>query len=393
VSNEPRDISERLNRLSPEQRRLVREQLRRNAGSAAGATGAEPNAPARLSLYFFPQMSAMTGTEYYAFLLRACQFADGAGFHAAWFPERHFVDFGGNHPNPSVTAAAVAACTRRLELRAGSVAAPLHHPVRVAEEWAVVDNISGGRVGISFASGWHKDDFVLARDPFTARKTTLLRSVEQVRRLWAGDALSFTSTAGEGTMVTTCPRPVRAELPVWLTAAGNPETFEAAGAAGYGVMTALLGQTMGQLGENITRYRKNWSSAGHPGHGDVVVMVHAYVSDAPDLERVLRPALYAYLSSFRAQTGADGRDQQVLLEAAFQDYLAGPSLLGTEAKARSVLSSLAEAGADEVGCLIDFGLPGQAVLDGLPGLARLLPSARGTSAPQAGNNIDRSSTP
>ena len=69
------------------------------------------------------------------------------GFKAVWTPERHFHAFGGLYPNPAVTSAAVAAITTRVRVRAGSVVLPLHNPIRVAEEWAVVDNLSQGRVG------------------------------------------------------------------------------------------------------------------------------------------------------------------------------------------------------------------------------------------------------
>lgn len=381
------NVNERLGNLTAAQRDLLRRRLRERSQETEKADGQAPatpleSPPVRLSLYFFPQARALAAGAYYDMLLRACEFADTHGFCAAWFPERHFVDFGGSHPNPSLIAAAVATRTRHLGLRAGSVAAPLHHPVRIAEEWALVDNLSGGRVGVSFASGWHPDDFVLARQPYDERKKTLMSTVEQVRALWAGEPVSFPSTTGAQADVVTNPRPVQPVLPVWITAAGNPESFVAAGTAGCGVMTALLGQTLGQLRDNIARYRAAWRAAGHQGDGDVVVMTHTYVSDAPDLEDRLRPALHAYLSSYRDQTrdGQAPEEEQVLLEAAFQDFLAGPSLLGTPAKARSVLATLAEAGADEVGCLVDFGLPAEDVLDALPALAGLLPAPADTPA-------------
>ena len=56
--------------------------------------------------------------------------------------------------------------TERIEIRAGSVVLPLHNPIRCAEDWSVVDNLSNGRVGLSFASGWHANDFALAPDNF-----------------------------------------------------------------------------------------------------------------------------------------------------------------------------------------------------------------------------------
>jgi natural product biosynthesis luciferase-like monooxygenase protein len=94
-------------------------------------------------------------------LLEGARFADQNGFVAVYTPERHFHAFGGPYPNPSVSGAAVAAVTKNISVRAGSCVLPLHHPARVAEEWAMIDNLTAGRVGLAIASGWQPDDFVL----------------------------------------------------------------------------------------------------------------------------------------------------------------------------------------------------------------------------------------
>src|SRR5207248_7111708 len=104
-----------------------------------------------LSLFYFADDSAADGDRY-RLLLEGAKFADAHNFTAIWTPERHFHPFGGLYPNPSVTSAAVAAITQKVQIRAGSVVLPLHDPLRVAEEWAVVDNLSAGRVGLSFAT-------------------------------------------------------------------------------------------------------------------------------------------------------------------------------------------------------------------------------------------------
>jgi acyl carrier protein len=108
----------------------------------------------------------------------------------------------------------------------------LHNPVRVAEEWVVVDNLSYGRAGISFAAGWQSDDFVLAPQNFSDRKNLMLREIETVRRLWRGEPVSLTGVAGETVSIRTLPRPIQPELPVWLTCAGIIESFQAAGEIG-----------------------------------------------------------------------------------------------------------------------------------------------------------------
>src|SRR5436309_12774451 len=110
------------------------------------------------SVMFFAGSDRPRATDRYALVREAAQFADRHGFSAVWTPERHFHEFGGLYPNPSVTSAALAMITKRLQIRSGSVVAPLHSPIRIAEEWSVVDNLSGGRVAISFASGWMPED-------------------------------------------------------------------------------------------------------------------------------------------------------------------------------------------------------------------------------------------
>ncbi|HEY5645172.1 MAG TPA: LLM class flavin-dependent oxidoreductase, partial [Pseudomonadales bacterium] len=101
------------------------------------------------------------GAAKYRLLMEGARYFDENGFAAVWTPERHFHAFGGPYPNPAVTGAAVAAITKNVKIRAGSCVVPLHHPVRIAEEWSVVDNLSRGRAAISVATGWHPQDFVL----------------------------------------------------------------------------------------------------------------------------------------------------------------------------------------------------------------------------------------
>lgn len=77
----------------------------------------------------------------------------------------------------------------------------------------------------------------------------------------------------------TLPRPIQKELPVWVTTAGNPETYEMAGKAGANVLTHLLGQTVEDVGKKIELYRKTWEQAGYSGRGRVTLMLHTFVSD------------------------------------------------------------------------------------------------------------------
>lgn len=190
----------------------------------AGAAGQADAAGPEFSLFYFSgsEPESGPGPEQYRLLMEGAAFADAHGFSAVWMPERHFHAFGGPFPAPSVLAAAVAGATTRIGLRAGSVVLPLHHPVRVAEEWSVVDNLSGGRVGLSFASGWHVDDFVLAKDAYEGRNELLLSGIDEVRRLWRGERVAFEAPGGRSADIAVLPRPVQAELPFWLTSSAIP---------------------------------------------------------------------------------------------------------------------------------------------------------------------------
>ena len=197
-------------------------------GAPSGTdTTAEGDGPA-FSLAYFAS-GGLPGAAAYRLLLEGARFADRHGFAAVWTPERHFHEFGGPYPNPAITSAALATVTRHVQLRAGSCVLPLHHPLRVAEEWSVVDNISKGRVGISFASGWQPNDFVLKPENYADNKNVMLRNIEAVRRLWRGESLPFDGPLGKPVETHILPRPVQKELPYWVTSAGNPETFAAAG--------------------------------------------------------------------------------------------------------------------------------------------------------------------
>ena len=154
------------------------------------------------SLFYFASDNSSTPQDRYKLLLEGAKFADEQGFAAIWTPERHFHAFGGLYPNPAVTSAAIAAMTTRLKIRAGSCVLPLHHPIRVAEEWAFVDNISQGRVGVSFASGWQPNDFVIAPAAFANRKNEMLANIDVVRRLWRGESVAFPGPLGKPVDVT-----------------------------------------------------------------------------------------------------------------------------------------------------------------------------------------------
>lgn len=348
------------------------------------------------SLFYFADDGEAEGDRY-RLLMEGARFADEHGLTAVWTPERHFHRFGGLFPNPSVTAAAVAAVTSRVRVRAGSVVLPLHHPVRVAEEWAVVDNLSHGRAGVALASGWNPRDFLFNPDAYADRRERTVAAVETLRRLWRGEGLDAEPE------YRVYPPPVQAEIPLWLTSSGNPGTFETAGHVGAGVLTNLLTQSMESLAENVAAYRRAYAGSGRDGRGHVVLMLHTCLGeDLESVERLVREPLRRYLMSAldlnlrstgssagkgtatgkgaatgrpsaeeRARAWARSTFAPAAVDGAYQRYLTSDGLFGAVSDVLPVVERVREAGVDEIACLIDFGVPVDAALSGLAHLDEL----------------------
>ena len=331
------------------------------------------------SLFYFASDEG-AAEEKYKLLIEGAKFADRHGFSAVWTPERHFHAFGGLYPNPSVTGAAIATITERIQIRAGSIVLPLHSPIRVAEEWSVVDNLSNGRVGLSFASGWHADDFVFAPENFADRRQVMARHIDTVRRLWRGESLPFIGGAGNEVQVRILPRPVQPEVPVWVTAFGTVETFQMAGEIGANMLTHLLGQSVELLAEKIAIYRKAWRDHGHSGAGQVTLMLHTFVGEEFDAvrEKVRIPFCDYLKSSLDLLIGlAKGAGLEVdpkhiteqnmdaLVAHAFNRYYETCGLFGTPDTCLRMIDKLKAAGVDEVACLIDFGVDADSVMSSL----------------------------
>jgi natural product biosynthesis luciferase-like monooxygenase protein len=339
-------------------------------------------------LLFFSSAERGDARASYDLLLAAARFADANGFDAVWTPERHFEPFGGPYPNPSVLGAALAVATERVRIRAGSVVLPLHHPVRVVEEWSVVDNLSRGRVELCCASGWHPADFVLAPEPdaFVRRRELMFERIEQVRALWAGEPVACRSADGSFVVCSPLPRPIQPSVPIWLASRGTRDTFERAGAIGADVLTAFVNQRPARLADHIAAYRAARTRRGIAGPGRVAVMVHAFLdADAARARAMVQAPLERYLRTFLKQrepvdaplAGATASDLRDLLDVAVERAMTETALIGTVEHARSVVETLVEAGVDELACVVDFGLPNEVVLGALPLLARLLAATVG----------------
>ena len=334
------------------------------------------------------------GEAKYRLMIEGSKYFDENDFDAVWTPERHFGAFGGPYPNPAVTSAAIAAVTSNISIRSGSCVSPLHHPIRIAEDWAVVDNLSNGRVALSFAAGWQPNDFVIKPENHQNNKQVMMEQIETVKKLWRGEKVAFENPMGQMVDIETLPRPVQKELPVWFTTAGNPESYRQAGELGVNVLTHLLGQSLEELAEKVKIYREARAKAGHdPATGKVSLMLHTLVGEdtAQVRERVRQP-MKDYLGAamklvldfawafpaFKRPGGPDSKpedidiknlseeDADAILEFAFERYFETSGLFGDVATCEAMINRCKAADIDEIACLMDFGVDTNVVMDSLP---------------------------
>jgi natural product biosynthesis luciferase-like monooxygenase protein len=335
------------------------------------------------SIMFWGDVSRTENTqEAYRNILAITRYADENGYVAVWLPERHFHPWGGLHPNPSVLAATMAPMTKRLRLRAGSVVLPLHHPVRVVEEWSVVDNLSGGRVELAIASGWKDDDFVLAPKMYARRREEVWTSLDTVRRLWRGERLSAENGSGRRVEVPVYPRPVQAELPVWITSAGALRTVADAGGAGLNLLIHLLAQDYRDVEQKVAQYKAYRVRNGFKTPGKVALMLHTFLGpDRDQVRATVKDALSAYLlNSADLAVPSESREQWAnteqgvrgeMADVAFDRYFETASLMGTPSSCQATVRRVRALGISEICCLVDFGLDLKVVLDGLNYLTEL----------------------
>lgn len=143
-------------------------------------------------LYDFrnPPQWTKSYTDLYAETLDAIAWSEEAGFDGAWVPEHHGAE-DGYMPSPLVTLGAIAARTRRIRLGSAIALAPLYHPVRFAEDSAVLDILSGGRLEMALAIGYRRREAEAYGVDFGKRGSRFDEFLQIVQALWAGETVSF----------------------------------------------------------------------------------------------------------------------------------------------------------------------------------------------------------
>jgi probable LLM family oxidoreductase len=236
-------------------------------------------------------------------LLEEAELAEQVGLDVFAIGEHHRTDFAVSAP--AVALAAVAARTERMRLSSAVTVLSSDDPVRVFEEFALLDLISGGRAEIMAGRGSFIESFPLFGydlddyDELFAEKLDLLLELRDHERVtWAGRHRAPLQDAG------VWPRPEQHRLPVWIAVGGSPESVARAGTLGLPLTIAIIGGQPERFAPLVGRYRESLARAGHDAAATpLAINTHAFVAD--DAAR----ADAAFAPAYREMMGRIGRER------------------------------------------------------------------------------------
>ena len=221
-------------------------------------------------------------SEFYRRMFEQAELLDALGYDDIWVTEHHFNEYGGTIPHPPTFLAAVARATRRIHLGVAISVLPLHNPLRVAEDYAMLDVISGGRLEFGVGRGSTPGEFEDFRIDPTDSPVRMREAMQIIRSAWADDAVNFQGQLFAYEDVRVLPKPVqRPHPPIWVGASRSDDTYRWAGENGYHLMTLPYMYDPAVLQHSIGVYREALAEAGYdPATREILGKFHIYVADS-----------------------------------------------------------------------------------------------------------------
>ena len=224
-----------------------------------------------------PPGSNRTFEEEYRDILELTEAVEHNGLDSAWVSEHHF-SADGYLPSLVPMLSAMAARTTRIELGTGVILAPFHDPIRLAEDLAVADQISGGRVVCGLGIGWRDEEFRAFGMPVSQRVRRMVELTEILRLAWGQERFSFSGRhfSYEGVAVT--PKPAR--VPPILIGGFADQAVRRAGRIGDGYISSRAETE--RVAQAFRMAADERAAAGHEGPPQVAVLQNAFVTTDPE---------------------------------------------------------------------------------------------------------------
>jgi alkanesulfonate monooxygenase SsuD/methylene tetrahydromethanopterin reductase-like flavin-dependent oxidoreductase (luciferase family) len=296
------------------------------------------------------------------------------GFDSVWLTEHHYADYGLSSA-PTALLATVAARTERIRLGTAVYVIPFHHPLRLAEETATLDILSGGRLIVGLGRGNRPMEFYGHGVPQQQSRERMQEGVDVLLQAWTQERVDFDGAYWNIHGVPVYPKPLQRPHPPLAFAVTSPETIAWTASRGYAMLSSGLGTPLPQTVRNRDAYVQGLreSGFGQPQIDDLlerwVVTKHVYVaptdaeaqSEAHDPEMWYRDAFIRSLSADSLHglhpSVYDGANTMLarLRSQTWGDLLASALVVGSPETVAGRIADLQQVGVGEMVCWMNFG--------------------------------------
>jgi len=251
-------------------------------------------------IFYLPSLTAVNradGAELLRSVVEQAAYGEELGFDSVWLAEHHFHSFGGILSSPPVIGAAIAQRTAKIRIGTAVSLLPYHNPLRIAEDYATLDCLSGGRLEFGIGHGFIKWESLTFGTPLEELRDRFKENLDIILKAWSGSNFSHKGEFYQYDNVELLPRPAQKPYPtVWLGATSTEESFAFAGHRGFHLMLIPFLHEIDELRSMVEVYLTAWQAAGHdPKMTRVIAMYHIYVGEnSVEARSTAEPALAAY---------------------------------------------------------------------------------------------------
>ena len=260
---------------------------------------------------------SISSQERYEQLLEEVRLLDELSYDTVWFAEHHFSGYA-LLPNSLMIAAAAARETHRIRIGAGVVVLPFHHPVRVAEDAAMVDCLSQGRLNLGLGRGYQPIEFFGFGQTVEASKQRFNEALGIVVDILSDPdgAGNYEGSLFSGRQATLWPKPLQRPIPFW-GASVSEESFARYGALGWPILTFPANQEPASFQRQVETYRAAFREGGHdPRQMRIAMTMFTYTHpDRDEANRVFEAGMRQYFGFLeRITQGAESKQQSFYVE-------------------------------------------------------------------------------